>query len=111
MPCVSSSIAIFLRNAAHLVVVCVLRGVVEGRRSELMLGARCSDAVAVRGRRGVADMLVGLVEGCRLHVRCGRGGVDMSSIQMADECVVVVMAVVVVGECESGDERPITRDQ
>jgi hypothetical protein len=58
------------RNAAHLVVVCVLGGIVEGRCSKLVFSAGHGDAVSVRRRRGISDMLVSFVERCGLHGRC-----------------------------------------
>lgn len=57
----------------HLIVVCVLGGLEEGRRGEFMLCARSNDAVPVGGCGGVSHMLVGFAEGCRLHVYGGRG--------------------------------------
>jgi hypothetical protein len=58
------------RDAAHLVVVCVLGGIVEGRCSKLVFSAGHGDAVSVRRRRGISDMLVSFVERCGLHGRC-----------------------------------------
>lgn len=52
---------------SYLIIVGVLSGVVKGSRSFLMLGSGRGDAVAVGGRRGVADVLVSPGKVCGLH--------------------------------------------